>query len=76
MAVYEYTARDGTGNEFNGSYSDIDSVSMLRTELDKMGYMLVKAHREKKAAKKQRIKQAEVVAFTYQFAGMCSEWKL
>jgi len=72
MGVYEYTARDGTGNEFNGSYSDIDSISMLRTELDKMGYVLVKAHRGKKAAKKQRIKQAEVVAFTYQFAGMCS----
>jgi len=72
MAVYEYTARDGTGNEFSGFYNDIDSVSMLRTELDKMGYQLVKAHREKKIAKKQRIKQAEVVAFTYQFAGMTS----
>ncbi len=72
MAVYEYTARDGIGNEFNGSYSDINSVSMLRTELDKMGYVLVKARREKKTAKKQRVKQAEVVAFAYQFAGMCS----
>ncbi|MHC4171627.1 MAG: type II secretion system F family protein [Planctomycetota bacterium] len=72
MAVYEYTARDGTGNECTGSYSDIDSVSMLRNELAKMGYVLVKAHREKKAAKKQKIKQAEVVAFAYQFAGMCS----
>jgi len=72
MAVYEYTARDGAGNEFNGSYSDIDSVSMLRNELSKMDYVLVKAHREKKAAKKQRIKQVEVVAFAYQFAGMCS----
>ena len=72
MAVYEYTARDVTGNEFSGFYNDIDSVSMLRTELDKMGYVLVKAHREKKAARKQRIKQAEVVAFAYQFAGMCS----
>jgi len=72
MAVYEYTARDGTGNEFNGSYSDIESVSMLRNELAKMGYVLVKTNREKKAAKKQRIKQSEVVAFTYQFAGMTS----
>jgi type IV pilus assembly protein PilC len=72
MAVYEYTARDGAGNEFVGSYSDIDSVSMLRSELSKMGYVLVKVHRGKKAAKKRRIKQAEVVAFSYQFAGMCS----
>jgi len=72
MAVYQYTARDGIGNEFNGSYSDIDSVANLRTELDKMGYELVKAHRNKKTAKKQRIKQAEVVSFAYQFAGMCS----
>jgi type IV pilus assembly protein PilC len=72
MAVYEYTARDGTGNEYTGSYSDIDSVSILRNELSKMGYVLVKAHREKKASKKQRIKQTEVVTFAYQFAGMCS----
>jgi len=72
MAVYEYTARDGTGNEIKGSYSDIDSVSMLRDELSKVGYVLVKANRGKKAAKKQRIKQAEVVAFAYQFAGMTS----
>jgi type II secretory pathway component PulF len=72
MAVYEYTARDGTGNEFNGSYSDMESVSMLRTELDKVGYVLVKAHREKRAARKRRIRQAEVVTFAYQFAGMCS----
>jgi type IV pilus assembly protein PilC len=72
MAVYQYTARDGAGNEFDGSYSDIDSVSMLRNELSKMGYVLVKVHREKRAAKKRRIKQAEVVAFTYQFAEMCS----
>jgi type II secretory pathway component PulF len=72
MAVYEYTARDGTGNEFNGSYSEIDSVNTLRDELAKMGYELVKTKRKKKAGKKQRIKQADVVAFAYQFAGMCS----
>lgn len=72
MAVYEYTARDGTGNEFNGSYSDIDSVSTLRDELAKMGYELVGTQKQKKVTKKKRIKQAEVVAFTYQFSGMCS----
>ena len=72
MSVYEYTARDGTGKEFNGFYSDIDSVSTLRDELAKMGYELVKTRRTKKASKKQRIRQADVVAFAYQFAGMCS----
>ena len=72
MAVYEYTVRDKTGNEIKGSYSDIDSVSMLRNEMDKMGYELVKVHRERKSAKRKKIKQAEVVAFIYQFAGMCS----
>lgn len=72
MAVYEYTARDGFGNNIDGSYNDIDSVSMLRNELSKVGYELIKARRKKKGAKKQRIKQAEVVAFAYQFAGMCS----
>jgi type IV pilus assembly protein PilC len=72
MAVYEYTARNEAGNEFNGSYSDIDSISMLRNELSKMGYVLVKVHRGKKATKKRRIRQAEVVTFSYQFAAMCS----
>jgi type IV pilus assembly protein PilC len=72
MAVYEYTARDGTGNEFNGSYSDIDSIATLRDELAKMGYELVRTRKKKKVTNKQRIKQADVVAFAYQFAGMCS----
>ncbi|KPL20717.1 MAG: hypothetical protein AMJ75_11345 [Phycisphaerae bacterium SM1_79] len=72
MAVYEYTARDGTGKALNGSYSDVDSVATLRDELAKMGYELVKTRRKKKVTRKQRIKQSDVVAFAYQFAGMCS----
>jgi len=72
MAVYEYTARDGTGKELNGSYNDVDSVATLRDELAKMGYELVKTRRKKKVTRKQRIKQSDVVAFAYQFAGMCS----
>ena len=72
MPVYEYTAKDRTGHIFKGSYDNIKSVSMLRDEMSKMGYELVNASREKKAIKKQKIKQVEVVAFIYQFAGMCS----
>ncbi len=72
MAVYQYTARDAAGNEFDGSYSDVDSVSVLRRELSKMGYVLVKVHRGRRATKKRRVRQTEVVAFSYQFAGMCS----
>ncbi len=72
MAVYEYTAKDETGNEFSGTY-DIDNVAVLREELAKMGYALVKARREKRpAGKRKRIKQPEVVAFAYKFAGMYS----
>ena len=72
MPAYEYTAKDRTGHIFQGSYDDIKSISMLRDEMNKMGYKLVKASRGKKATQKQKIKQVEVVAFIYQFAGMCS----
>ena len=72
MAVFEYLAKDSTGNEFSGVYMDIDSKNALRQELQKMGYTLVKAHREKKSVTKDRrkIKQTEIIAFVYEFAGM------
>lgn len=73
MAVYEYTAKDETGKEFSGKYSDVDSVAKLREELTKTGYVLVKASRPKSLAKKRRkIRQSEIVAFAYEFAGMYS----
>jgi len=73
MAVYEYTARDETGSKFSATCNDIENVSMLGEELAKMGYVLVKARRKKDpATKRQKIKQSEVVAFTYKFAGMYS----
>jgi type IV pilus assembly protein PilC len=72
MAVYEYTAKDETGKKFSGTYDDIDNIAMLREELAKMGYVLVKTHRKKPARKRKRIKQLEVVTFTYKFAGMYS----
>jgi len=72
MAVYEYMAKDSTGNEFSGVYMDVDSKSALRQELEKMGYILVKARREKRSIRKNRnrIRQSEIIAFAYEFAGM------
>lgn len=73
MAIYEYTAVDQNRNTFSGIYTDIDGVRGLRKELAKMGYTLLKARRKTNLAKKQtRISRAEIIAFTYEFAGMCS----
>jgi type IV pilus assembly protein PilC len=73
MAVYEYTAMDADGNKLSGIYNDVDSVAALRKELAKMGDTLLKARRKKiETGKRIKIKQAEVVAFAYKFAGMCS----
>jgi type IV pilus assembly protein PilC len=71
MAVYTYVAKDEKGVSFTGTYADIDSTSLLREELDKMGYVLVKARRGKTAGKMRgRVKQADVATFAYKFAGM------
>jgi type IV pilus assembly protein PilC len=72
MAVYEYMAKDSTGNEFSGVYMDVDGKNALRQELEKMGYILVKARREKRSIRKNRnrIRQSEIIAFAYEFAGM------
>jgi len=73
MAVYEYTAKDEAGNKFSDTSSDINNVVVLREELAKMNYVLVKARRAKVPAKKRKkIKQSQVVAFAYEFAGMYS----
>ena len=74
MAIFNYIAKDSSGNEFSGVYTDIDNTSALRTELSKMGYTLVKARREKKTVQSRsgKIKQTEIVAFAYEFAGMYS----
>lgn len=73
MAVYNYTAKDENGETLVGTYDDIDSVSLLRQELEKMGYVLVKARRQKNVTPKRgRIKQSEVVTFIYKFAEMYS----
>ena len=72
MAVFEYIAKDSTGGEFSGTYTDVDNKAQLTEELDKMGYTLIKAHRRKSTAKRKRgrIDETEVVAFAYEFSGM------
>jgi len=73
MAIYDYKAKDGNGQTLVGTYDDIDSIALLRHELEKMGYVLVKARRHKNVTpKRSRIKQSEVVTFIYNFAEMYS----
>ncbi|UCE48719.1 MAG: type II secretion system F family protein [Phycisphaerales bacterium] len=73
MTTYEYTAKDGNGNTVIGAYDDVNSVAMLRQELAKTGYSLVKAHRRKNQKKKSgRVKRQEVVTFIYKFSEMYS----
>jgi type IV pilus assembly protein PilC len=73
MAVYEYTAKDESGHKLTGTYDDVDSVAVLREELSKMSYVLIKARRQKTTTKKhRRIKRSEIVTFIYNFAQMYS----
>jgi len=76
MAVYTYVAKDERGEVVTGTYTDVDSTSVLRGELDKMGYVLVKAKRgaqtRKGRRKPGRVKQLEVATFASKFAGMYS----
>ena len=73
MATYNYTAKDANGNALVGTYDDINSVTLLRQELGKMGYVLVKARKQKYSTPRfKRIKQSEVVTFIYKFAEMYS----
>jgi len=72
MAIFEYTAKDETGSHFSGVYTDVENAKDLRQELSKMGYSLVKAQRRNtnKQSGRGRIKQPDVVAFAFEFAGM------
>jgi len=73
MAVYEYIATDETGARFSGTYDDITSTAVLRKELGKMNYKLVKAKKKNSSRpQKLKVKPTEVVAFVYNFAGMCA----
>ena len=71
MAIFEYTAKDESGNTFSGIYQDVASVAVLREELGMTGCRLVKARKAKnRSPRKKKIKRADVVAFTFKFAGM------
>jgi type IV pilus assembly protein PilC len=76
MAVYAYVAKDEKGAMLTGTYTGVDSPSALRDELEKIGYVLVKARRGKEEVKKRliggKVKQADVATFAYKFAGMYS----
>jgi type IV pilus assembly protein PilC len=73
MAAYQYTARDPAGNEFSSVYTDVPSVAALREDLAKLGYTLVRARRERGSGRwRRRVRQHDVAAFAYRFAGMYS----
>ncbi len=73
MAIYDYTAKDKNGEKVIGTYDDIDSVALLRQDLAKMDYVLLKARRHKdRTPKRRKIKQSEIVTFIYKFAEMYS----
>jgi len=73
MAVFEYKARDEGGNIFTGVYRDVNNLSELREEMERLGYSLVNAHRRRtRRGRRGKIKPAEVVSFAHRFAGMCS----
>jgi type IV pilus assembly protein PilC len=76
MAVYTYVAKDDKGVMLTGTYTDVGSQSALRDELEKIGYVLVKARRGKQDVKKRRaagrVKQSDVATFAYKFASMYS----
>jgi type IV pilus assembly protein PilC len=70
MPAYTYTAKDDQGKTFTGTYDDIASVSLLRTDLARMGYSLVRARKQKTEGRRTRVRQKDVVEFTFKFAGM------
>jgi len=73
MAVYEYTARDETGTVFSGIYEETRGVSEMKQELAKINCSLIRAKKKKIVdAASIKIKKADIVAFVYKFAGMCS----
>jgi type IV pilus assembly protein PilC len=73
MATYEYTARDEAGHVFSGNYDDISSIDSLRNELTKIGYHLLRAKKKRKFnSRSLKIKQTDITAFAFKFAGMCT----
>ena len=70
MAVYAFKAKDENGDLHTGTYDDIDDVGVLRQELAKLDYVLVKARKQKNpTTRHRRIKQSEIVTFIYLIEG-------
>jgi len=73
MKVYEYTAKNELGQKLTGRYENAENIAMLREELAKMGYTLIKARRENCNNKRKfRVKNTDVVSFAYKFSEMYS----
>lgn len=73
MATYTYIAKDRQGNRCSGTYHDVRSVAVLRQELGKIGYTVLKAYRNKaKSHRRGRIADKDVIGFIYQFGEMYS----
>ncbi len=71
MAEYRYIASDEKGNRFSGTYKDVESLKVLRAQLTKIGYKLIKARKARLIRRKRFfVRQRDIVAFAYQFAGM------
>jgi type IV pilus assembly protein PilC len=73
VAAYQYIARDDAGNEFSSLYTNVESVETLQNELGKLGYVLVRARRQRApAAPRHGVPPREVASFAYKFGGMYS----
>ena len=64
MAIFQYIAKDEKGRKISGVYTDIENPAALRQELSKIGYALVKAHRQtNQTVIRKKIKQSENFGF-------------
>lgn len=73
MPTFTYTAKNHQGHKFSGTIDNAISASDVRDELEKMGYSLLKVHKDRKRkGVSKRVTQDEVVEFTFKFAGMYS----
>ncbi len=73
MPTFQYIAKDRSGREFSGVYDEIAGVGALRSELARIGYVLVRARRVKPhSSRRSRVKSEDIVSFAYKFSGMYS----
>lgn len=73
MPTFQYTAKDASGKQFTGTYDEIAGIDVLRSELARIGYELVRARRvRERSSGRLRIKSIDIVTFAYKFSGMYS----